>query len=61
MSVTFSGIAGVIGTNTSTPMDISGVLLLNVTVPANVAAGTSTVILTAGGVSSTQPTYVFLK
>jgi uncharacterized protein (TIGR03118 family) len=61
VSVTFSGTAGIVGTDASTPRDVSGVLMLNVTVPAGIAAGTSTVILTAGGVSSTQPTYVYLK
>ncbi len=61
LSVTFSGTAGTVGTEGSTPKDVSGVLLLTATVPTTIAAGTSTVIITSGGVASTQPTYVYVK
>jgi uncharacterized protein (TIGR03437 family) len=61
VSVTFSGTLATLGTDASTPKDVSGVLMLNVTVPTGIAAGTSTVIVTAGGVASTQPTYVYVK
>jgi uncharacterized protein (TIGR03437 family) len=61
VSVTFSGVPATLGTDTSTPKDVSGVLTLSVTVPTGIAAGTSPVILSAGGVLSTQPTYVYVK
>jgi uncharacterized protein (TIGR03437 family) len=61
VSVTFSGVNAAIGTDGSTPKDVSGVLLLTATIPASIAAGTSTVIITAGGVASTQPAYVYVK
>jgi uncharacterized protein (TIGR03437 family) len=61
LSVTFSGTAGTVGTEGSTPKDVSGVLLLTATVPTTIATGTSTVIITSGGVASTQPTYVYVK
>jgi uncharacterized protein (TIGR03437 family) len=61
LTATFSGTAAVIGTEGSTPKDVSGVLLLTATIPTSIAAGTSTVIITSGGVASTQPTYVYVK
>jgi uncharacterized protein (TIGR03437 family) len=60
VTATFSGTPAIVGTDTSTAKDVSGVLMLSVTIPTSIAAGTSPVILTAGGVASTQPTYVYV-
>jgi len=61
VSVSFSGTTAVLGTDTSTAKDVSGVLMLTATIPTTIAAGASTVLLTSGGVVSTQPTVVYVK
>jgi uncharacterized protein (TIGR03118 family) len=61
IAVTFNGISATVGSDTSFPKDVSGVLDLTVTVPANITPGLSNVVLTAGGVSTTQATNVYVK
>jgi len=61
VSVTIGGTAATTGTGSSTPKDISGVLMMTVTVPASIPAGAANVVLTAGGVASTQTVVLFVK
>jgi uncharacterized protein (TIGR03118 family) len=62
LSVTINGQNATVGTDGSTPKDVSGVLELMVTIPAGIATtGSVPVLLTAGGVTTTQPTVIFIK
>jgi uncharacterized protein (TIGR03118 family) len=61
IAVTFNGVSATVGSDTSFPKDVSGVLDLTVTVPANITPGLSNVVLTAGGVATTQATNVYVK
>jgi uncharacterized protein (TIGR03437 family) len=61
IAVTFNGLSATVGSDTSFPKDVSGVLDLTVTVPLNITPGLSNVVLTAGGVATTQATNVYVK
>jgi uncharacterized protein (TIGR03118 family) len=61
LSVTVGGAAATLGVNGSTPKDVSGVLQIMVTLPASIAAGPASVVLTVGGVATTQNTFVYVK
>lgn len=61
IAVTFNGISATVGSDTSFPKDVSGVLDLTVTVPTNITQGLSNVVLTAGGVATTQATNIYVK
>jgi uncharacterized protein (TIGR03437 family) len=61
VSVTIGGAAAAAGSGGSTPKDISGVLMMTVTVPASIPAGAANVVLTAGGVASTQTAVLYVK
>jgi uncharacterized protein (TIGR03118 family) len=61
MAVTFNGVSATIGSDTSFPKDVSGVLDITVTVPTNIPPGLANVALTAGGVATTQATNVYVK
>jgi len=62
LSVTIGGVNAPLGTNGSTPRDVSGVVELMVTIPAGITTtGSVPVVLTAGGVATTQPTVIFIK
>ncbi len=61
VAVTFNGISATVGSDTSFPKDVSGVLDLTVTVPTGITPGLANVVLTAGGVATTQATNVYVK
>jgi uncharacterized protein (TIGR03437 family) len=62
MGVTIGGLGVVMPTAASLPKDVSGVLQLTVTVPANLfSTGQMPVVLVAGGVLATQPTFIYVK
>jgi uncharacterized protein (TIGR03437 family) len=61
IAVTFNGENATVGSDTSFPKDVSGVLDLTVTVPTNIPPGVANVLLTAGGVSTTPGTNVYVK
>jgi uncharacterized protein (TIGR03118 family) len=62
LSVTISGLNATLGTDGSTPRDVSGVVELMVTIPAGITTtGSVPVVLTAGGVATTQATVIFIK
>ena len=61
LAVTFNGIAATVASDTSFPKDVSGVLEITVTVPTTITPGVSNVVLTAGGIATTQPTNVYVK
>jgi len=59
--VTFNTVNGPVIANTVFARDVSGVLEITVTVPQSVTVGVSNVLLTSGGVTTTQPTNVYVK
>jgi uncharacterized protein (TIGR03437 family) len=59
--VTFNTVNGPVVANTVFAKDVSGVLEITVTVPQSVTVGVSNVLLTSGGVATTQPTNVYVK
>jgi len=61
LTVTIGGQAAALGVAGSTPRDVAGVLQVMVTVPTGIAAGTANVVLSAGGVATTQTTSIFVK
>jgi uncharacterized protein (TIGR03118 family) len=61
LSVTIGGLAATLGVAGSTPKDVAGVLQVMVTVPTNIPAGSANVVLTAGGVATTQATFIYVK
>lgn len=61
VSVQIGGLAAMIGTNGSTPADVSGVLQLMVTVPATIASGPANVVLTVGSLSTAQTATIYVK
>jgi uncharacterized protein (TIGR03437 family) len=61
LSVTVGGTQATLGVNGSTPRDVSGVLQIMVTVPAGITSGTAAVVLTVGGVATSQSTFVYVK
>jgi uncharacterized protein (TIGR03118 family) len=61
VSVTIGGTQATLGADGSTPKDVSGVLELTVTVPASIPAGSASVVLTAGGVATTQTVVLYVK
>lgn len=61
VTVTFNGVSATVGSDTSFPKDVSGVLDLTVTIPTNIPPGVANVLLTAGGVATTQATNIYVK
>ena len=62
LSVTINGVNATLGTHGSVSKDVSGVLELLVTIPASITTtGSVPVVLTAGGVATTQPSVIFIK
>jgi uncharacterized protein (TIGR03118 family) len=61
VSATIGGSNAMVGINGSTPKDVSGVLQVMLTVPAAIAPGSANVVLTVGGVATTQNTFVYVK
>ncbi|HVW85999.1 MAG TPA: TIGR03118 family protein [Bryobacteraceae bacterium] len=61
LAVTVNGVSATLGPYGSTAMDVAGVLEMQVTVPNAITTGVSDVRLTAGGVTTTQPTVVYVK
>jgi uncharacterized protein (TIGR03437 family) len=59
--VTFNTINGPVVANTVFAKDVSGVLEITVTVPNSITVGFSNVLLTSGGVTTTQITNVYVK
>lgn len=62
LGVQIGGVGVPMPTAASFPKDVSGVLQLTVTIPANLfSAGQVPVVLIAGGVLATQPTFIYVK
>ncbi|MES1261098.1 MAG: TIGR03118 family protein [Acidobacteriota bacterium] len=61
LMVTINGASAMVGAGGSTPRDVSGVLEMQITVPANTTPGAATLSMTSGGVATTQVTTVFVK
>ncbi|HKD06483.1 MAG TPA: TIGR03118 family protein [Bryobacteraceae bacterium] len=59
--VTFNTVNGPVVANTVFAKDVAGVLEITVTVPINITPGLSNVLLTSGGVTTTQVTDVYVK
>jgi uncharacterized protein (TIGR03437 family) len=60
-TVTIGGVNAPVASDTSFPKDVSGVLDITVTVPAGIPTGSANVILTAGGASTTQQVFIYVK
>ncbi len=62
LGVQINGVGVPMPTSGSLPADVSGVLQLTVTIPANLfSTGPVPVVLIAGGVLATQPTFIYVK
>ncbi len=61
ISLTIGGSNVVLGVNGSFPKSVSGVLQIMGTIPAGIATGAVPVVLTVGGVATTQATTIFVK
>ena len=62
LGLTIGGVGVVMPTAASLPKDVSGVLQFTVTIPANLfSGGQLPVVLVAGGVLATQPTFIYVK
>ncbi len=61
VSATINGAKATLGPDGSTPKDVSGILEMQVTIPPGTPSGAATVALTIGGVTTTQPTTIFVQ
>jgi uncharacterized protein (TIGR03437 family) len=62
IGVTFSFVGASMPMATSFPKDVAGVLEVSVKVPPNITnPGQVSVVLTAGGVQTTQPTFIYVN
>jgi uncharacterized protein (TIGR03437 family) len=61
VTVTFNGVSATVASDTSFPKDVAGVLEIIVTVPTNIPPGVANVLMTSGGVATTQPTNIYVK
>jgi uncharacterized protein (TIGR03437 family) len=61
LMVTINGVSAMVGSGGSTPRDVSGVLEMQIAVPAATPPGSATLSMTSGGVATTQATNIFVK
>jgi uncharacterized protein (TIGR03437 family) len=60
-TITIGGVNAPVVSDTSFTKDVSGVLDITATIPASIPTGVANVILSAGGVTTTQQVFIYVK